>query len=178
MTPPLLPSLCAGTFFGNAGAIVAARPDFKSNISNGLCGYDAALIGCAVWSFMSSADTKCVTAIFLSFLSGVLHMSFTNIMKTFGLPALTTSFNVIILLAFISVIKQTSTTLRFSAGDAPVVSQEWESMSLVFFLDLLFRGVSQFMFIGTTAGGVLAVVGIGIVSQSVSHQTSPPPTLS
>ena len=157
-----------GALFGNIGAIVSTVPDFKSNISNGLCGYDASLVGCAVYLFMTGGRTQMVTAMFLSFIAGALHMAFTNILKVLKLPAFTTAFNVTILVAFVSLIKNTSNTLSYVfGGPAPSYPEGFADMSLAFFVDMLFLGVSQFMFINTLAGGVLTVLGIAIVSSDL-----------
>jgi urea transporter len=157
-----------------------------NEIASGLCGYDGALIGCAVSTFLIPSDVMhpngtegdiaaalsskgMVITAMLSGLSGVIHMSCRN-MST--LPALTASFNICCLMMLFTLTNNRSSygTLVFSTVEDESVfttsdTTPWTAWSFMFVYEASVRGVGQFMFVDTTLGGWMVITGIGVCSR-------------
>lgn len=146
--------------------------------------YDGALIGCAVFSFLVPNDTidqnnsyilialtsrnMAITAV-LSGLAGFVHMACKNMNS---MPALTLAFN-ITCLSFIYTLtndKSRLGQLNWQPGTDDSILSDFEGNSyteesFAFFYESSIRGVGQFMFISTTLGGWMVVLGIAIQSR-------------
>ena len=142
--------------------------------------YDGTLVGCAVYSFLSMSNTELIQpsmtnegmliVMALGFAVGVLHSSCVNMSK---LPALTLAFNILIMAFILALARRNATVASLSwlldtpddyvapPGEDP----SWGNMSFLFVVDAAFRGVGQFCFVGTTAGGMLVLLGITICSR-------------
>ncbi|XP_065653889.1 urea transporter DVU1160-like [Hydra vulgaris] len=175
-----------GASCSTVAAMIISLPPF-SEVGSGLLGYDGALIGCAVCSFISADQvtgrgSNVVVSTFnssgmainavLAAVSGVIHMASKNMNE---LPALTLSFNITCML-FLFIIgngKGDVSTLHW--GRLPSnytqdmanknVPLDWVAPSFTFFYDAAVRGVGQFMFINTTLGGWMVVIGIAIANK-------------
>lgn len=153
-----------GTTFATIGAMLAAPP--SSEIESGLCGYDGALVGGACLEFLDTENItiSVLTASILSFTAGFVHSACNNYLKTFGLPPFTFSFNLITMAFLLSIKGGTSTVARFHETASSSDSNNWTEMSFLFIWDASFRGVGQFMFVSSTYGGALVILGICISS--------------
>ena len=90
------------------------------------------------------------------------------------MPALTFAFNIIMMCFLLAVAKQKTNVatiawlLETDDYAVPSVSEEADDgvpADFMFFIHALFRGVGQFIFIDTTVGGALVVIGIAISSR-------------
>jgi urea transporter len=135
-------------------------------------------VGCAVYTFLSMRDNDVIhpsltndgmyILFVLSFAVGVLHSTCVNMNK---LPALTLAFNILTLVFLLALARGTSTVATLTwlvhspTGDPAPVSSYWLDIDGDYFYDALFRGVGQFCFVDTTAGGILVVAGILVCSR-------------
>lgn len=90
-------------------------------------------------------------------------------------PALTLSFNICILAFLFMLTDERSELTRLSwtasSDDEPSVdsvSDYWTASNFRFFHDATARGVGQFMFISTTSGGWMVILGIAITSRTAA----------
>ena len=152
-----------GAIFGNIGAALIGRPPMH-DITSGLCGYDAALVGCASWAFLSDFSCRALIAAILSFISGIVHVACANILNVFDLPTFTLAFNITMICFLLSVSTNHAKviTLRKSSS---IISDSYTDMSIDFFVDASIKGVGQFMFVDTTVGSSLVIFGIAISSR-------------
>lgn len=184
--PKLLIYAIVGTVSATTGAFVLCLPS-SMEILSGLTGYDGALIGCAVFTFISPDDASSpehgdfmgsfrskgmAITVVLATLAGFLHMSARH---SSDLPALTLSFNICMMGFLLSLTDNRSrlTALAwvpweddFSADDA--VGEYWISANLRYFHDATARGVGQFMFVSNTVGAWMVILGIAITSRTAS----------
>ncbi|CAN0443614.1 unnamed protein product, partial [Ectocarpus fasciculatus] len=181
--PQLLVYALVGTVCATLGASLLCLPA-STEIVSGLTGYDGALIGCAVASFIAPGHAMAegygplsgslrsrgtvITAV-LSALAGLLHMSCRH---ACSLPALTLSFNICMLGFLLTLTDNRSdlTELGWGAWDDEYspddgVDPTWIEADLSFFHDATIRGVGQFMFVGNTVGAWLVVIGIAVTSR-------------
>ena len=159
----LLGSLCS-----TLGAHLACRPPLDT-ITSGLCGYDGALVGCACWAFLDFQSLPleaALVAAVLSFTSGVLHVALTNLMKTFNLPTFTFAFNMTTIAFLLSLKTKNAATMPLAQPAPPVFyPADYVEFDWSFMWDASVRGVGQFMFADTTAGGILVILGIAVSSR-------------
>jgi urea transporter len=182
----LLVYAIVGTSVSTLSCSILCLPGMNE-VASGLCGYDGALIGCAVSVFIFQEDVThmhgtddniapslsskgmAITAI-LSAVSGVIHMSCRN-MST--LPALTASFNICCLFLLFNMTDNRTTFSALSFSPPPAHDDDtldeavssWAEWSFMFVYDASVRGVGQFMFADTTLGGWLVILGIGVASR-------------
>lgn len=180
----LLIHALVGTACSTIGATILALPE-TNYIVSGLCGYDGALTGCAVHTFLraaaSSRDTfgaafsnngLAITAV-LSAVSGVVHMSCRNMND---LPALTLSFNICVMCLLLSLTDHQSnlTSLNWEASDDDGLGEasHWGTANTIGFVhDATIRGVGQFIFVDTTLGGWFVIMGLAISSRWAAATT-------
>ena len=156
-----------GTFFATLGALLICRPHFGT-ITSGMCGYDGALVGCACLVLLDqSLEARTVgVAIVLSFVSGVVHVALTNLMSTIRLPTFTFAFNVTTIAFLLSVKTNNAGIIPLASSAAPDAHPaDYTDFSASFLWDASVRGVGQFMFADTTAGGILIILGVMIASR-------------
>lgn len=158
-----------GTAFSTLGAFVIATPP-KEDITSGLCGYDGALVGCACFAFLidDSDHPRYAIAIALSFVSGFVHVFCANVLRTFGAPTFAFSFNICTSALLMAIATGNSAVSSFStpAPSIEPIDSSWSTdMSWGYAWDLSIRGVGQFMFVDSTEGGALVILGIMISSR-------------
>jgi urea transporter len=179
--PKLLVFGLVGTTCATLFASVVCLPA-STEIVSGLTGYDGALIGCAVATFIKTEHTETpgygaftgsfrskgmgITMV-LSAMAGLLHMSARHSSE---LPALTLGFN-ICMLAFLYILtddRSDWTELGWAASDDDYpedVDQSWIQSNFHFFHDATARGVGQFMFVSNTTGAWMVILGIALTSR-------------
>jgi len=158
-----------GTLFSTLGAHLVCRPPLDS-ITSGLCGYDGALVGCACWAFLDSQalpTQTAGTAVVLSFVSGIVHVALTNLLKQSNLPAFTFAFNLTTIAFLLSLKTGNAYTMPLAPPPAHPMSYpaDYTDFSAAFLWEASVRGVGQFMFADTTEGGVLVILGICLSSR-------------
>lgn len=154
-----------GAIFGTMGAALIGKSSMH-DITSGLCGYDAALVGCASWAFLSTTTPirRALIAAILSFISGIVHVACANILNVFDLPTFTLAFNITMICFLLSVSTNhvKVITLRKSSINYP---DNYTNMSIEFMVDASIRGVGQFMFVDTTIGSSFVIFGICVSSR-------------
>ncbi len=166
----LLAYAVLGAFFGSLGAYLMVSPPIEE-IMAGLCGYDGSLVGCSCWAFLTIQNGHentwllVITAIVLSFVSGILHVSCSNILKTFGLPTFTFAFNITMMCFLLALKTNNSEIILLKGPSSKTYSDDYTDVTIMFIVDSFFKGVGQFMFIDTTVGGGLVVAGVAVASR-------------
>lgn len=145
-----------------------------------MCRYDGVLAANAIYTFLSLSNDEYVQpgidsralllACVLAGASGIIHISMVN---TSQMPALTMSFNIILMCFLLAIARQKSNvgTILWLVDSGQVDdtstddSPEMIHMDIDFFISALFRGVGQFIFIDNTLGGALVVLGIAITNR-------------
>jgi urea transporter len=157
-----------GVIFANIGAYYFGSADIN-DISSGMCGYDGALTGCGCYVFLNHSDNIrafIFILIFLSTITGFIHVSCTNFMNFYNLPALTMAFNVTTLMFLISLSQDKTDLLSFNDSSNTNIDDNYADMSILFLLDATCRGVGQFIFADTTYGGIIIILGIALESKT------------
>ena len=95
----------------------------------------------------------------LSFISGVVHVSLSQLLGTFQLPAFTSAFNVVMCAFLVGVESKNITVLSLRSSKLTSYPNHWTDMSINFIIEASIKGVGQFMFIDTIAGGVFVIAG-------------------
>lgn len=156
-----------GVIGSTLGATVVCRLPF-SKISNGLVGYDGALVGCAIYTFCitDSDNYLLLITFFLSAISGILHMSLANILGLAKLPPFTAAFNVTVFCLLLSVAQNNTRIAAFHPPDSSIdPTVGFHDQSFLWFITMTVKGVGQFMFADTLAGATLVIVGILLQSR-------------
>ena len=158
-----------GTVCATLGAQIIARPSYESDVASGLCGYDGALVGCAMLAFFDDGDVpgaRVGIAILLSFFSGFMHVACANMMNVFNVPAFTLSFNLITISFLLAISTNHANVLQLkAAANSSLIDLSDTQMSITFVLESVILGVSQFMFVDTLVGGFFVLTGILIASR-------------
>ncbi|CAE7717176.1 unnamed protein product, partial [Symbiodinium microadriaticum] len=142
--------------------------------------YDGVLTANAIYTFFSLEHDEyeqplmgtralCLVCV-LSAAAGVIHISCVNMSN---LPALTFSFNIIMMCFLLAVAKQKTniaTVAWLLEADDDAVDDSVDDIdkipaNFMFFVHALFRGVGQFIFIDNSLGGAFVVLGIAIASR-------------
>jgi urea transporter len=153
-----------GAIFGTMGAALIGRPPMH-DITSGLCGYDAALVGCASWAFLSDFSCRALIAAILSFISGIVHVACANILNVFDLPTFTLAFNITMICFLLSVSTNHAKVITLRKSSSINYPDNYTDMSIEFMVDASIRGVGQFMFVDTTVGSSFVIFGIAISSR-------------
>lgn len=98
-------------------------------------------------------------------MSGVVHVACANILNTFELPTFTFAFNITMICFLLSVSTDHASVTSLSSASNKTYSDDYTKMSVNYFVDASIRGVGQFMFVDTTVGGVLVIIGIAVASR-------------
>jgi len=155
-----------GTLCGTLGAYFVGQAPIDE-ISSGLCGYDGALVACAVWAFLDGPNhILCAAAAILSFWSGLFHVSLGNFLKRFSLPPFTFAFNVVMISFLLGVTTGNIGVLAMKPSAPVVIDKSQLKMTLEFLFHASVKGVGQFMFVDTLLGSGLVILGIAISSRS------------
>lgn len=132
----------------------------------GLYGYDGALVGCAFWTFLSdrvgqqAVEWRTVLSIvWVAALAGILRIGICSVLGRVGLPAFTITFNVVTSAYMLTVVGDVSQALVRSPSSPAALDPTY---SAAFFAESFVKGVGQFIFADTIAGGCLIVAGIAV----------------
>jgi urea transporter len=156
-----------GVMGSTLGATVVCRLPY-SKISNGLVGYDGALVGCAIYSFCVTGNENSLLLVtfFLSAISGILHMSLANILGLAKLPPFTAAFNVTVFCLLLGMAHNNTRIAAFRPTDSSIdYSAGFQDQSFLWFITMAVKGVGQFMFADTIAGATLVIIGILLQSR-------------
>jgi urea transporter len=156
-----------GVIGSTLGATIVCRLPY-SKISNGLVGYDGALVGCAIYSFCltNNENSLLLVTFFLSAISGILHMSLANILGLAKLPPFTAAFNMTVFCLLLSMAQNNTRIAVFRPIDSSInTSAGFQDQSFFWFITMMVKGVGQFMFADTLAGGTLVIIGILLQSR-------------
>lgn len=155
-----------GAIFANIGAYYFGSADMN-DIASGMCGYDGVLTGCSCYVFLNHTDNAgafIFILLFLSIITGFIHVSCTNFMKFYNLPALTMAFNLTILMFLVSLSQEKIELIKLSDSSNVEIESDYADMSFFYLLDATCRGVGQFIFADTTYGGIIIIIGIALES--------------
>jgi len=166
-----LSSSVAGVFIMG---LSAAKP-----ASQGLYGYDGALLGLAVHTFFKEPNVLLVLV--PAFFCGMIRCAMGQSCTKLGLPALTAAFNISILLLLVMANTGLTMSLRTTVGgpveasmlnvvndslatDSLATAKESSSpelqMSAAFFFEAVTKGVGQFAFVETVPGCCCVILAI------------------
>ena len=150
-----------------SGFLLCRLPYAK--ISNGLLGYDGALVGCTVWTFLTDGQTTndafsgrylVFVTILLATFAGLMHMSCANVLALAKLPPFTAAFNIVCLVMLVVCARDNINSVSLRTYAPVVIANDYTDMSFLFVVEATFRGVGQFIYADTTLGGVLVVAAV------------------
>ena len=157
-----------GVLASTAAGYWICRLSFEK-IRNGLLGYDGALVGCTVWTFLTDGKTVdqvfgggylLVVTILLAAFAGMMHMTCANLFALAKLPPFTAAFNIVCLIMLTICAREGINAVTLRGSEAAELADDYTDMSFRFIFESTFRGVGQFIYADTTLGGILVVFGV------------------
>lgn len=157
-----------GVASSTAAGYLLCRLPFEK-IKSGLLGYDGALVGCTVWTFLTDGKTTdsvfaggylVIATVLLSAFAGMMHMTCANLFALVKLPPFTAAFNIVCLTILAICARENINSVSLRSAPVGEVPDDYTEMSALFLLEATFRGVGQFIYADTTVGGALVVLGV------------------
>lgn len=148
------------------------------DVANGLCGYDGALVGCALFTFSSiynndslgqsslSVFAFALFVLLFSIISGIVHVSVCQFFTVtqLRLPAFTIAFNIVLIMLLFALKQGQITSINNTQGNNKTNDENIDTITFFYFIDAVIRGVGQFMFADTTEGSFLVLLAILLAS--------------
>ncbi|WP_107986063.1 urea transporter [Rhodococcus sp. OK519] len=135
----------------------------------GLYGYNGILVGAAIPTFLAGGLMLWVYLVVGAAASTVVFMATANVFKTWGVPALTFPFNLVmwfLVLAAFQFLRVRTSPLAAAQFPEPIESSAAHTDITVGFLwNTLFRNVSQIFLINDTVTGIVFVIALLVASR-------------
>lgn len=100
----------------------------------------------------------------LSVACGIIREAAAHVMNLAHLPPFTLTFNVVTMCVLVAVTRGTVTFAHWKTSTDPPAA-DWSQLSVMFFVDSVFRGMGQLIFCDSTLGGGLITLGLFIGHQ-------------
>ena len=143
-----------------SGFLLCRLPYAK--ISNGLLGYDGALVGCTVWTFLTDGQTTndafsgrylVFVTILLATFAGLMHMSCANVLALAKLPPFTAAFNIVCLVMLVVCARDNINSVSLRTYAPVVIANDYTDMSFLFVVEATFRGRAVYLRRHNSGGG-------------------------
>jgi urea transporter len=168
---PLLGHALLGSCCSSLAALLfgPSRADkFHRHLLSGLAGFDGALVGCGCYTFLSAAapgavDSRAATLL-VSICAAIIHTAFMHMCGP-NLPTFTIGFNLsstayLLGCGYAAAALAAAAAAAAQVPAANVVASTAYALDFSTFVSASIKGVGQFMFVDTVAGGVLVLCAI------------------